>query len=116
MELSQMVIQAMWDTDSVFKQLPHFSDEIINRLKSEAPEVETIFDFTEMDNEKRKRVLKGLSNKQIQEIAKVCERYPNIEVNHQVLSMLLHHKHKHTHSFSIRKLKPSISLSHSLTF
>jgi pre-mRNA-splicing helicase BRR2 len=86
MELSQMVTQAMWDTDSVFKQLPHFTDELINKLKSEAPEVETIFDFTEMDNEKRKHILKGLSNKQILEIAKVCNRYPNIEVTHQVLN------------------------------
>lgn len=89
MELSQMVVQAMWDTDSVFKQLPHFTDEIINRLKSEAPEVETIFDFIEMDDEKRKRVLKGLSNKHIQEIAKVCARYPNIEVTYRVLSTIL---------------------------
>lgn len=31
MELSQMIIQAMWDSDSPLKQLPHVSQEIIDR-------------------------------------------------------------------------------------
>lgn len=29
MELSQMVTQAVWDNDSVLKQIPHFTDERI---------------------------------------------------------------------------------------
>jgi len=31
MELSQMIIQAMWDNDSPLKQLPHFTPEVIDR-------------------------------------------------------------------------------------
>lgn len=31
MELSQMITQAMWNKDSYLKQLPHFTNEIIQR-------------------------------------------------------------------------------------
>ena len=33
MELSQMVTQAMWNKESVLKQIPHFSTEVIKRCK-----------------------------------------------------------------------------------
>jgi pre-mRNA-splicing helicase BRR2 len=85
MELSQMITQAVWDNDSVFKQLPHFNDEMIERLKKDAPDVETIFDFVDMDDASRKKVLSSLNTKQTQDVARVCNRYPNIDMAHQLL-------------------------------
>lgn len=35
MDLSQMVIQAVWDRDSPLKQIPHFTREVIERCKNE---------------------------------------------------------------------------------
>ena len=80
MELSQMISQAMWDNDSVFKQLPHFSSFIIQSIQKEFPECETIFDLIDLQDNKRKLILKELSSKQLKDVAQVCNRYPNIEV------------------------------------
>jgi len=81
MELSQMITQAVWDSDPVLKQLPHFSEEVIQKCKSAG--VETIFDLMELEDEKRKDLLR-LSDKQMQDVAFVCNRYPNVDVTHEI--------------------------------
>jgi pre-mRNA-splicing helicase BRR2 len=79
MELSQMIVQAMWgDRESPLRQLPHFDQHRIQSAKDAG--IETIFDFMEVDDNVRDRVLEGLSQGQIAEVAKVVNRYPNIEV------------------------------------
>lgn len=82
MELSQMVIQAVWDSDSVFRQLPHFSLDLIQRLTKMEPECETIFDLLSMDDKRRNSIL-NLSKREMTDVARVCNRFPNIEVQHQ---------------------------------
>ena len=47
MELSQMISQAVWDKDSILKQIPHFSQDIIDRCKKN--NVETVFDIIELE-------------------------------------------------------------------
>ena len=37
MKLSQMIIQGMWLSDSVFKQLPYFDDQLIEKGPCEKP-------------------------------------------------------------------------------
>lgn len=86
MEMSQMIVQAVWDSDSVFKQFPHFTSDMIERLKQIEPECETIFDFLELDDAKRTAALEGLNNKQIADIASVCNRFPNIDVEYQLVN------------------------------
>lgn len=46
MEMSQMVIQGMWDRDSLLMQLPHFTKELAAQCKEAG--VESIFDILEM--------------------------------------------------------------------
>ncbi|KAJ3338078.1 DEIH-box ATPase [Gonapodya sp. JEL0774] len=82
MELSQMCVQAVWDRDSQLKQIPHFTNEMIEIAKK--LEVETVFDILEMDDSKRQELLKGLKPVQTSEIAKFANRYPNISVAFKV--------------------------------
>lgn len=82
MELAQMVTQAMWSKDSYLRQLPHFSAEIIKRC-TEA-KIETVFDIMELEDEDRIKLLQ-LSDAQMADVARFCNRYPNIEMNFQVL-------------------------------
>lgn len=82
MELSQMSVQAVWDRDSPLKQIPHFSAEIIKRCQDRG--VETVFDVMEMEDDARAEVLKGLAQRQMADVAKFVNRYPNIDMTYEV--------------------------------
>lgn len=82
MELAQMVTQAMWTKDSVLKQLPHFTNDIIKRCQDK--NVETVFDIMELEDADRSRLLQ-LTDAQMADVARFCNRYPNIEMNFEVV-------------------------------
>lgn len=46
MEMSQMVVQGMWERDSLLMQLPHFTKDLAARSKEAG--IESIFDILEM--------------------------------------------------------------------
>uniref|UniRef100_A0A671XUH0 U5 small nuclear ribonucleoprotein 200 kDa helicase n=1 Tax=Sparus aurata TaxID=8175 RepID=A0A671XUH0_SPAAU len=81
MELAQMVTQAMWSKDSYLKQLPFFTSEHIKRCTDKG--VESIFDIMEMEDEDRTALLQ-LSDAQMADVARFCNRYPNIELSYEV--------------------------------
>ena len=83
MELAQMIVQAMWPHDSIFKQLPYFNDEVIGRLKKE--KVERIEELLELDDQKRNQLLQ-LNDKQMSQVAIVCNKYPDVDVDFEVQS------------------------------
>jgi len=81
MELSQMVIQGVWDSDPILKQLPHVSEDTLKRLAD--AKVETIFDLMELDDAKRRELL-SMNNRQLADVARVSNMYPNVEVAYAV--------------------------------
>ncbi|CAH1975270.1 unnamed protein product [Acanthoscelides obtectus] len=82
MELAQMATQAMWSKDSYLKQLPHFTNEIIKRCADKR--VETVFDIMELEDEDRSKLLQ-LTDSQMADVARFCNRYPNIELTYEVM-------------------------------
>ncbi|KAG9238534.1 Sec63 Brl domain-containing protein [Amylocarpus encephaloides] len=89
MEMSQMVLQAMWDRDSPLKQIPHFTPEVI--ASANASGVKDIFELLEaMDPSENpdydvlvKRL--GLSQSQLGQAAAFANgKYPNIELDFEV--------------------------------
>ncbi|KAJ8921892.1 hypothetical protein NQ315_008525 [Exocentrus adspersus] len=82
MELAQMVTQAMWSKDSYLKQLPHFNNDIIKRCTDKG--VETVFDIMELEDDNRSKLLQ-LNDSQMADVARFCNRYPNIELTYEVL-------------------------------
>jgi pre-mRNA-splicing helicase BRR2 len=82
MELAQMVTQAMWSKDSYLKQLPHFNADIIKRCQEKS--IETVFDIMELEDDERTSLLQ-LNDQQMADVARFCNRYPNIEMNFEVL-------------------------------
>jgi pre-mRNA-splicing helicase BRR2 len=78
MELAQMCTQAMWNKDSYLRQLPHFTPEIIEKCKEK--KIETIFDVMDMEDDERNTLL-ALNNAKMADVAKFCNRYPNIELS-----------------------------------
>ena len=81
MELAQMITQAMWNKDSYLKQLPHFTSEIIQRCTEK--QIETVYDLMEMQDEDRVELLQ-LSQSKSADVARFCNRYPNIEVSYDI--------------------------------
>ncbi|PKS06631.1 hypothetical protein jhhlp_007381 [Lomentospora prolificans] len=114
MEMSQMVVQSMWDRDSPLKQIPHFTDDAIkaankfgyiaptvsNLARSLEPQsanwyvicsIKDIFDFMEAMNPEENAdydsLVKalGLSNNQLAQVADFTNnKYPDIEMEHEV--------------------------------
>ncbi|EGF82711.1 hypothetical protein BATDEDRAFT_34385 [Batrachochytrium dendrobatidis JAM81] len=81
MELSQMSIQALWERDSPLQQIPHVDAAALKRLA--AASVEQVFDVMEMEDEDRNTALQ-VTNRQMGDIARFVNRYPNIDVQFQV--------------------------------
>ena len=81
MELAQMVVQGMWVSDPIIKQLPFFTEEIIERCK--AHNVTRIEDITDLEDDQRNQLLQ-LSDRQMAKVAEACNRYPDIEVEYQL--------------------------------
>eukprot|EP01107_Rhizomastix_libera_P003769 TRINITY_DN1648_c0_g2_i1.p2 TRINITY_DN1648_c0_g2~~TRINITY_DN1648_c0_g2_i1.p2 ORF type:complete len:2183 (-),score=603.76 TRINITY_DN1648_c0_g2_i1:51-6599(-) len=77
MEMSQMIIQGMWNSDSILKQVPHLSDEIIARL--DKADVKDIYSLMDMDDDDRRKIL-SLPDKNLVDVAEMCNRYPNIDI------------------------------------
>lgn len=84
MELCQMIVQAMWDKDSPLRQIPYFDMDRI--AKANKMDVESVFDFIDLDDSDRKSLLKDLTNPQLRKVADFVNTYPSLELNINVLT------------------------------
>lgn len=89
MEISQMVVQAMWDRDSPLKQIPHFEDEKVDVCGKFG--IKDVYEFQDaMDPDENPNYAKlmeglGLNNKQLADAAGfINERYPNVEMDFEL--------------------------------
>ncbi|KAL2756416.1 hypothetical protein ACRALDRAFT_1042526 [Sodiomyces alcalophilus JCM 7366] len=90
MEMSQMVVQAMWDRDSPLKQIPHFTPDVVKAASEFG--IKDIFDFMEAMNPEENpdyaKLIKkmGLDQKQLAQAANFTnDKYPDVEMEHEVL-------------------------------
>ncbi|KAJ4417767.1 Pre-mRNA-splicing helicase BRR2 [Neurospora sp. IMI 360204] len=89
MEMSQMVVQAMWDRDSPLKQIPHFTTEVIKTANKYG--IRDIFDFMEKMNPEENpdyaslvRDL-GLSQAQLAQAAEFTNnKYPDVSLEFEL--------------------------------
>ncbi|KAF8377551.1 hypothetical protein HHK36_030933 [Tetracentron sinense] len=85
MEVSQMVTQGMWERDSMLLQLPHFTKELAKKCQENpGKSIETVFDLVEMEDDERRELLQ-MSDLQLLDIARFCNRFPNIDMTYEVL-------------------------------
>lgn len=81
MDLSQMLIQGMWNKESPLKQIPHVNSGMLERCKKY--NVETIYDIMTLEDEERDDVLQ-LEGKELQDVADLVNKYPNIDVSYKL--------------------------------
>jgi len=88
MELSQMIVQGLWNRDSVLKQIPHFTDKIISRCRDgkneEGEPIESVFDILNLDDDVRNDLLR-LDESQMADVAVFCNNYPSVDISFEVL-------------------------------
>jgi len=82
MELSQMIVQAMWPKQSPLLQLPGFDSDLVETLKKKV-KVEDITDFMNMEDEDREKFV-PVSQKEMEKLADVCNRYPIVELKYEI--------------------------------
>ncbi|KAF7968038.1 hypothetical protein HWV62_32144 [Athelia sp. TMB] len=82
MDLSQMCVQAMWDTESPLKQVPHFESDVIKRCKD--ANIESVYDIMEMEDDQRSDLLR-MDAKQMRDVATFVNSYPTLDVSHDLV-------------------------------
>ncbi|TFK32698.1 Sec63 Brl domain-containing protein [Crucibulum laeve] len=82
MDLSQMCVQAMWETDSPLKQIPHFEPELIKRCKDSG--VESVYDIMEMEDDDRTKLLQ-MDASQMRDVATFVNSYPTLDVSPELV-------------------------------
>lgn len=75
MEFCQMSVQALWDSDSPLRQLPHFTGELVAAAAKFG--CETISEFVDLDDSDKLALLKGIPGRAIAEIAAFANEYPS---------------------------------------
>lgn len=86
MEVSQMLARGMWERDSVFLQLPHFTKELAKRCEeNRGKSIENIFDLMEMEDDERRELLQ-LSDSELTDVARFCNVYPSIDLSYDVVN------------------------------
>lgn len=82
MEMSQMVTQGLWNTDSSLLQLPHVDKDLAKKCADAG--VESIPDIMDMEDDERNSLLQ-LKPKQMADVARACNAYPDIDVKYKVV-------------------------------
>ncbi|KDN49983.1 hypothetical protein RSAG8_01319, partial [Rhizoctonia solani AG-8 WAC10335] len=75
MDLSQMCVQAVWESDSPLKQIPHFDAEGSG---------EAVYDVMEMEDDQRNEVLR-MDARQMRDVAAFVNAYPSLEVSYELV-------------------------------
>lgn len=83
MELSQMIIQGMWENDSPLRQLPHLDNETIDHIKKTQPDVESVLDILDLEDKDRNKILSHFTPQQMTAVANAANNFPSIEVQYQ---------------------------------
>jgi pre-mRNA-splicing helicase BRR2 len=80
MELSQMVVQGQWSTDSPLIQMPNIDREKAKKYKKNI-EIDSIYDVLYLNSEQRRKLFSHLPGIQMAKLIKFCNKYPDIQAN-----------------------------------
>ncbi|CDJ40308.1 sec63 domain-containing DEAD/DEAH box helicase, putative [Eimeria tenella] len=86
-ELAQGLVQALpqhgqGPLASPLRQLPHFTPELVKQAN--AMDVKDVFDFMNMEDSQREKLLASLTQAQLREVAKASNRYPVISLEFEI--------------------------------
>lgn len=77
-----MIVQATTSNSSPLTQLPHFTLTLVDKAKKH--KVEDVFDVMNMEDDKRTVLFEGLSQSNLADVARACNRFPCISLEYKV--------------------------------
>ena len=94
MDLSQMIVQGVWDRDNPLKQIPYFDNkEILERCAK--GNVESVYDIMSLEDEERDQILQ-MSGEKLDKVAEFVNLYPNVDISYSIdLSKPIQHDEPH---------------------
>lgn len=81
MDLSQMIVQGVWDIDNPLRQIPYFTEDILAKCKES--NVETVYDIMALEDDVRETIL-TMNEKELVKVANFINNYPNIELTYKL--------------------------------
>ncbi|CCC68571.1 hypothetical protein NCAS_0B04870 [Naumovozyma castellii] len=81
MDISQMLIQAVWDVDNPLRQIPHFDEDILEKCAKK--KIETVYDIMALEDDEREEIM-TMANEKLLDVAAFVNNYPNIALNYQI--------------------------------
>lgn len=81
MDLSQMIVQAVWSSDNPLKQVPHFTKDVLSRCVEH--KVETVYDIMSLEDDERNEVLQ-MDDEELNDVALFVNLYPNVEIKYEL--------------------------------
>lgn len=88
MEVSQMLVQACTQNDSLLLQLPHVNQDLLPALRSRKRQIRSIYQLVGLSEEEKSSVLSELSSEQQQELLQVANAHPYVDVPQAVLKVI----------------------------
>ncbi|CCD23263.1 ATP-dependent RNA helicase BRR2 NDAI_0B02280 [Naumovozyma dairenensis CBS 421] len=83
MDISQMIVQAIWDVDNPLRQIPFFDDNIL--AKCAEKKVETVYDIMSLEDDERMEIMM-MENKKLVRVANFVNSYPNVALLYSPLN------------------------------
>jgi translocation protein SEC63 len=80
MEVSQMLVQACTQNDSVLLQLPHVNQDLLPALRSRKRQIRSVHQLVGLADEEKKSVLSELSADQAKELLQVADEHPFMDI------------------------------------
>lgn len=81
MDISQMIIQGVWDVDNPLKQIPFFDNEVL--IKCAEKSIETVYDIMALEDDEREEIMPSETSK-LFKIANFVNNFPNVELEYSL--------------------------------
>jgi translocation protein SEC63 len=109
MRISQMVVQQMWDRESVMLQLPHIQTDMLRHFRTRRRNIITIEEFVAMKNADRRSLVRAISDEDYLDVMAVCSSFPHVTISTETQGIPIRaHHHKPTH-YNIKKTVPMVN-------
>ena len=79
-DLSSMIVQALWQHQSSLLQLPHISSDMLRHFRTKKRDIRTVPQLLELPEEERRSLLRQLTDEQYVELMRVARKLPCIDV------------------------------------
>lgn len=80
MKLSPMMVQSLWDSQSMFLQIPHLNQENLRHFHTKRRRIQSMEDLAKMKDSDRRQLVRTLTDEQYNDMLIFLAQFPYIEM------------------------------------